>query len=138
MKLSVPSLNFKVTYTTKGLNTVQKAVVKALGLDGWPSLSFAANGGMFDQGSMIWAGERGAEIVANAAGGRTGVMNVEQMYEAVFEATYSAMMAARGQNDGGSVQAVNVYLDGKRIASGVEKAQKERGTSILGTEVYSY
>lgn len=138
VKLSVPSLNFKVSYTTKGLNTVQKAVVKALGLDGWPKLSFAANGGIFDQGSMIWAGERGAEIVANAAGGRTGVMNVEQMYEAVFEATYSAMMAARGQDDGGSVQAVNVYLDGKRIASGVEKAQKERGTSILGTEVYAY
>lgn len=138
VKLSVPSLNFKVTYTTKGLNTVQKAITKALGLDGWPKLSFAANGGIFDQGSMIWAGERGAEIVANAAGGRTGVMNVEQMYEAVFEATYSAMMAARGQNDGGSVQAVNVYLDGKRIASGVEKAQKERGTSILGTEVYSH
>jgi len=138
VKLSVPSLNFKVTYTTKGLNTVQKAITKALGLSGWPKLSFAANGGIFDQGSMIWAGERGAEIVANAAGGRTGVMNVEQMYEAVFEATYSAMMAARGQNDGSSVQAVNVYLDGKRIASGVEKAQKERGTSILGTEVYSH
>lgn len=138
VKLSIPSLNFKVTYSTKGLNKVQKAIVKTLGLDGWPKLSFAANGGMFDQGSMIWAGERGAEIVANAAGGRTGVMNVEQMYEAVFEATYSAMMAARGQNEGGSVQAVNVYLDGKRIASGVEKAQKERGTSILGTEVYSH
>lgn len=138
VKLSIPSLSFKVSYTTKGLNVVQKAITKALGLDGWPKLSFAANGGIFDQGSMIWAGERGAEIVANAAGGRTGVMNVEQMYEAVFEATYSAMMAARGQNDGGAVQAVNVYLDGKRIASGVEKAQKERGTSILGTEVYSY
>lgn len=102
------------------------------------SLKFAANGGVFDQGSLIWAGERGPEVMATAAGGKTGVMNVQQMQESVYEGVYTAMVAAlRGMNGGGS-QEVNVYLDGKKITSTVEKHQRERGTSIMGNEVYSY
>ena len=100
-------------------------------------LDFAANGGIFDQGSMIWAGERGAEIVANAAGGKTGVMNVQQMQEAVYEGVYAAVSAAmRGHSSGGG--SVNVYLDGKQITAAVEQRQHERGATIMGNEVYSY
>ncbi len=137
VKLSIPSLSFKVTYTTKGLNGIQKAIVNALGLNGWPKLSFAANGGIFDAGSLIWAGEAGAEVVANAGGGRTGVMNVEQMQNAVYEGVYAAVMAAMRANSGnGGSQAVNVYLDSRQITSSVEKRQHERGASILGKQVY--
>ena len=90
-------------------------------------------------GSLIWAGERGAEIVANAGGGKTGVMNVQQMSEAMYEAVYAAVIAAnRGGGAGGGTQAVNVYLDGKQIAATVDKRNKERGASIMGHEVYSY
>ena len=103
------------------------------------SVKFAADGGMFDAGSLIWAGERGAEIVANAGGGKTGVMNVQQMQDAVYEGVYAAMMSAmRGSGDGGSSRVIKVYLDGKEVASSVEKAQRERGASIMGNEVYSY
>lgn len=102
------------------------------------SLKFAADGGIFDQGSMIWAGERGAEIVANAAGGKTGVMNVQQMQEAVYEGVYAAMSAAmRGRSEGGS-QEVRVYLDGREITASVKKHQHESGASIMGNEVYSF
>lgn len=103
------------------------------------SLKFAADGGMFDAGSLIWAGERGAEIIANAAGGKTGVMNVQQMQEAVYEGVYAAMSAAmRGNGGGGGSQVIKVYLDGKEITSTVEKTQRERGAPIMGNEVYSY
>ena len=102
-------------------------------------LDFAANGGIFDQGSLIWAGERGPEVMATAAGGKTGVMNVQQMQEAVYEGVFAAMSAAmRGNSEGGGSQAVNVYLDGKQITAAVEKRQRERGTTIMGNEVYSY
>ena len=128
-----------MTYSNSGLNTAQKAIVKALGLSGWPSLKFAADGGIFDAGSLIWAGERGAEIVANAGGGKTGVMNVQQMQDAVFEGVYAAMIAAmRGNGEGSGSQVIKVYLDGKEVASSVEKAQRERGASLMGNEVYSY
>lgn len=102
-------------------------------------LDFAANGGIFDQGSLVWAGERGAEIVANASGGRTGVMNVQQMQDAVYEGVYAAVVAAMGATGGnGGSQPVNVYLDGKQITATVEKRQRERGASIMGNQVYSY
>lgn len=139
VKLSIPSLSFKVTYTNQGLNWAQKGIVSALGLQGWPKLSFAANGGIFDQGSMIWAGEHGAEIVANAGGGKTGVMNVQQMQDAVYEGVYAAIVAgmrAAGGSDGS--QAVNIYLDSRQITAAVEQRQRERGASIMGNQVYGY
>lgn len=101
------------------------------------SVKFAADGGVFDKGSLIWAGERGPEIMANAGGGRTGVMNVQQMQEAVYEGVFAAVSAAMRGNNGGS-QVVKVYLDGKDITSTVEKTQRERGTQLMGNEVYSY
>jgi len=137
VKLSIPSLSFKVTYDTKGLSKTKQAIVNVLGLQGWPKLSFAANGGMFEQGSMIWAGERGAEIVANASGGKTGVMNVQQMYQAVYDATYSAMVATRQSQPQQSGGSYNLYIDGKQVTTSVERTQKNRGTTIFGTEVYS-
>lgn len=103
-------------------------------------VSFAAKGGMFDMGSLVWAGERGAEIVANASGGRTGVMNVQQMQDAVYDGVYSAVVAAMRATAGGgsSEQAVNVYLDGKQLTQAVEQRQRERGVGIMGNQVYTY
>lgn len=102
------------------------------------SVKFAADGGIFDAGSLIWAGERGAEIVANAGGGKTGVMNVQQMQDAVYEGVYAAVVAAMRGNGGGSSQVVKVYLDGKEVTATVEKTQRERGAYIMGNEVYSF
>ena len=99
-------------------------------------LEFAADGGMFDAGSLIWAGERGAEVVANAGGGKTGVMNVQQMQEAVYEGVYAAMSAAMGRYSSDGAQAVNVYLDSRQITSTVEQRQRERGVSLMGKEVF--
>ena len=138
VKLSIPSLSFKVSYSTPSSKTM-KAIMNALDLPGWPKLSFAAGGGIFDQGSLIWAGERGPEIMAEASGGRTGVMNVQQMQDAVYEGVYAAVSAAmRGMNGGGSGQDVRVYLDGREISSSVRKHQHESGATIMGNEVYAY
>lgn len=102
------------------------------------TLKFAADGGIFDAGSLIWAGERGPEVVANASGGKTGVMNVQQMQEAVYDGVYAAVVAAmRGSGERGT-QSVNVYLDGRQITAAVEQRQRERGASLMGNEVYAY
>ena len=77
--------------------------------------------------------------MATAAGGKTGVMNVQQMQDAVYEGVFAAVSAAmRGNGGGEGTQAVNVYLDGKQITAAVEKRQRERGAAIMGNEVYSY
>lgn len=102
------------------------------------NVKFAADGGIFDAGSLIWAGERGAEIVANAGGGKTGVMNVQQMQDAVYEGVYAAVSAAMRGNSGGGAQELRVYIDGREVTTTVERHQRERGASIMGNEVYSY
>ena len=49
------------------------------------------------------------------------------------------MSAMRGNNgEGSGSQVIKVYLDDKEVASSVEKAQRERGASFMGNEVYSY
>ena len=66
-------------------------------------------------------------------------MNVQQMQEAVYEGVLAAIVTAmRGNGEGSGSQVIKVYLDGKEVASSVEKAQRERGASIMGNEVYSY
>ena len=140
-KNNVGGLSTKLNISVPKL-TVNWGEVSALGKTfKYPksfSVKFAADGGMFDAGSLIWAGERGAEIVANAGGGKTGVMNVQQMQDAVYEGVYAAMMSAMRGNNGGSSQVIKVYLDGKEITHTVEQHQRERGASIMGNEVYSY
>ena len=138
VKFSIPSLSFSVSYSTAGLGTIKKAIVNALGLPGWPKLSFAKDGGIFDMGSLIWAGEAGAEVVANAGGGKTGVMNIQQMQEAVYEGVYAAVVGAMRQSESGGSQPVNLYLDGRLVARSVEKYQRERGATFVGQQAFTY
>lgn len=143
-KNNVGGLSTKLNISVPKL-TVQWAEVSALGKTfKYPKgfkLSFAADGGVFDQGSLVWAGERGPEVLANAAGGKTGVMNIQQMHDAVYEGVYAAMtaaMRANGGNDGGNRTVQVLMPDGRVLASTVEKAQRERGASLMGNQVYSY
>lgn len=71
----------------------------------------------------------------SAAGG-----NSEDMRDAVYNGCYNAFLDiwqryGEAISDGRDVK---VYLDGKQLTASVEKTQKERGMSIMGTEVYSY
>ena len=141
-KNNVGGLSTKLNISVPKL-TVNWGEVSALGKTfKYPksfSVKFAAEGGIFDAGSLIWAGERGPEIVANASSGKTGVMNVQQMQDAVYEGVFAAMTAAmRGQSSGGSSQEIRVYLDGKEITASVKKHQYESGATLMGNEVYSY
>lgn len=129
LDIKVPKITIEWTSTT----VLGKKFKYPSGFD----ITFAADGGIFDAGSLIWAGERGAEVVANAGGGKTGVMNVEQMQEAVYEGVYAAMTAAMSKHSGGGTQGVNVYLDSRQITSTVEQRQREKGASIMGNEVFA-
>lgn len=71
----------------------------------------------------------------SAAGG-----NSEEMRDAVYNGCYNAFLDIwqRYGEEISDGRDVKVYLDGKQLTSSVEKTQKERGMSIMGTEVYSY
>lgn len=96
-----------------------------------------ANGGFPDEGQLFIARERGAEMVGTV-GNHAAVANNDQIVEAVSAGVYQAVSAAMKQMSSGGAQSLNVYLDGKQIASSVRRANKERGASIMGNEVYTY
>lgn len=50
-----------------------------------------ANGGMPDVGTLFIAGEAGAEIVSTSSSGQTGVSNVQQIAQATYQGTMSAL-----------------------------------------------
>lgn len=66
--------------------------------------------------------------------------NSEEMRDAVYNGCYNAFLDIwqRYGEEISDGRDVRVYLDSKQLTASVEKTQKERGVSIMGTEVYSY
>ena len=66
--------------------------------------------------------------------------NSEEMRDAVYNGCYNAFLDIwqRYGEEISDGRDVKVYLDGKQLTASVEKMQKARGMSIMGTEVYSY
>lgn len=62
------------------------------------------------------------------------------MRDAVYNGCYNAILDIwqRYGEEISDGRDVRVYLDSKQLTASVEKTQKERGVSIMGTEVYSY
>ena len=109
-----------------GLMSANGAVIGALGA---VNVRTYATGGDVDMGTLFYAGERGAEVVANTPGG-TGVMNMKQMQDAVsngnaqtVNAVYAmANMIVSAINS----KDVNSYLDGRLVTDVVARGLNNR------------
>lgn len=127
-------LDFRVSYTTSGLGTVKKAIVKALGLKGWPSFKFFKDGGFPMKGQMFVANEAGPEMIGTMDG-KTAVANNNQITAgiaaAVYPAVYGAMMQALSRMNGGGGE-FHLYIGGKEVTDVVVKEIQNR-TKITGT-----
>jgi hypothetical protein len=84
-----------------------------------PSITWMASGGFPDEGQLFIANEAGPEMVGTI-GGRTAVANNDQIVEAIYEAVSAAMSQSGGNNT-----PVNIYLDGKQIATSTTRYQKQ-------------
>lgn len=96
-----------------------------------------AQGGFPEQGQMFIAREAGAELVGNI-GGRTAVMNNDQIVESVSAGVYQAVLAALGGNneDDGNTNIV-INLDGEKIYENQQKIARGRGYN-LGMGAFSF
>lgn len=101
------TLGLTVTYSTN-VGVVKRAVYKALGLSGWPTISFAARGGVFRNATLTMLGEAGTEAVVPLEN-NTGWMDV--MAEKLGE-----RMGATG------TIVVPVYIGGDKLAEKVVEA----------------
>lgn len=97
-----------------------------------------ASGGVPDTGTLFYAGEAGAEVVANM-GHSTGVMNISQMQEAVASGNIEVVNAVYAMANA-VVNAVNgknfdVYMDSQKVGHSVTQyqiAQSRRlGTNVI-------
>lgn len=81
------------------------------------SITRLATGGMISAGQAFIARESGPELVASAGGGRTAVMNNDQIVDSVSNGVYRAMREAMSDSSGqgGSVINLTVTLDGEPI-----------------------
>ena len=95
-----------------------------------------AKGGFPSVGELFIANEAGPEMIGRI-GNKSAVANNEQIVSAISDGVYAAVLAAMKSGDSNG-QSVNVYLDGRQIASSVEKHQHERGASLMGNQVYAY
>lgn len=129
-----PKIKLGLSWDTD-ISGVKKAVADALGLDGWPKLSWStyAQGGFPVSGQAFIARENGPELVGTI-GNRTAVANNDQIVAAVSQGVYQAVMAAMSGNNSGG-QNVNVYLDGKQIYASVKKTEAQRGVNLMGGQL---
>lgn len=84
VKLSIPKLNFRVSFKSPS-GVIQKAVVSALNLQGWPSLQFFASGGFPEDG---WFRANHGEIMGKFDNGQSVVANNMQITEGISAAVY--------------------------------------------------
>ena len=102
-----------------------------------PQIPLLAQGGFPDQGQMFIAREAGAELVGNI-GGRTAVMNNDQIVESVSAGVYQAVLAAFGSNgDEGGETNIVINLDGEKIYENQQKIARGRGYN-MGMGAFSF
>lgn len=103
--------NGQVTYQKLGTHT---------------TISAYAQGGFPDAGQLFMAREAGPELVGSI-GNRSAVANNDQIVEAVSRGVYQAVREAMmdGGNGNGDERAVNIYLDGKEIATTTTRYQRQ-------------
>lgn len=121
---SYKSLGLKVTYDTN-VGSIKKAVYQALGLSGWPKLSFLAQGGWVaantPQLAVVGDNKREGEIIAPESKIR------EQVKQAITE------MGGTGGKQQLEITIYHKYEDGKTIIQKVNQAQIDAGEVLLLT-----
>ena len=101
----------------------KEKVYKALGLSGWPRLSWYtyAQGGFPTMGEMFIAREEGPELVGSI-GRKTAVANNDQIIDGIYNGVYRAMMAANNGKNGGNITVnATLELDGEVVGKKVIK-----------------
>ena len=126
-KLSMDSLNNAIKKANEKLSTGITALFKERGgiYNGtsWSNIPQYANGGAPSHGSLVWAGENGPEILANA-NRRTEILNKSQIASSI----YSAMVSAMSQYSGGTSQIdVHVHTDEGTVVDRINQKTKQTG-----------
>ncbi|MCD7829437.1 MAG: hypothetical protein LUG58_03280 [Clostridiales bacterium] len=127
------TLGLTITYNTN-VGAVKKAVYKALGLSGWPTIQFAAKGGIVDRATLFGntvAGEAGQEAIVP--------LERNTQWADIVATQIANKLAASG--GGNQTVTINTYvtLDGKVVgkASADYAINQARATGQLPWAAYT-
>lgn len=127
------SISLDVSFS-KWVSADKKKVYEALGLSGWPSLSWSAyaEGGFPTEGEMFIAREAGPELVGSI-GRKTAVANNDQIVSGIESGVYRAVVAANSTNKGSS-QTIRIIneIDGDVVG---EKVIQYHNGKVIQTGV---
>ncbi len=102
----------------------------------WKNIQQYANGGTPSRGTLFWAGEAGAEVVAHA-NRKTEVLNQSQIASAIYSATLSAMSQVMSQYGGQSSSIdVHVHTDEGTVVDRINQTTKQTGVCPINIPVY--
>ena len=142
----IKGINKVVSVPFNAINTALKKIrdIKILGIEPFkdlktisvPQIPLLAEGGMVNTGQLFVAREAGAELVGNI-GGRTAVMNNDQIVESVSAGVYQAVLAALGNNNDDGNTNIVINLDGEKIYENQQKIARGRGYN-LGMGAFSF
>lgn len=121
---SVKTLGLKVDYD-KNVGAIKKSIYKALGLEGWPKLSFLAQGG--------WVGPNNPQLAVVGDNKREGeiISPESKIYEQVKRGIKDSGVSGNKQE-----LAITLYVkyeDGRTIIQKVNQAQIDEGKILLLT-----
>ena len=102
----------------------------------WKDIQQYANGGAPAHGTLFWAGEAGAEVVAHA-NGKTEVLNQSQIASTIYSATLSAMTQVMSQYGNGTSEIdLHLHTDEGVVVDRIN--QKTRQTGVCPIELPTY
>ena len=121
-----PKLKLNISYDTN-VGKIKTSVYKALGLDGWPKLSFGAyaNGGLPPVGQLFVANEKGPELVGQI-GGKSFVANQNQMMDLLDRKIGSA----NGMNNATFIIQVGSKEVARTVLNDLQDMAKSNGKPI--------
>lgn len=121
-----------LSWTTTPASGWISKTLSALGLPtSLPKLNVAwyAKGG-FPEDGFFYANHN--ELVGQFSNGRTAVANNEQITDGIADAVYNAFMSAFSATGSNDDRPIEIYLDGKQIATSTTKYQRQyaRATGV--------
>ena len=112
--LQIPTSVGSSTLNTTAIQTRKNSIATAY-----------ASGGEPDVGTLFYAGERGAEVVASSNHG-TGVMNMDQMRDAVADGNMAVVNAIYALINTVNSKSFDVLLDGNKVGKSVTEYQSNQ------------
>ena len=118
MSLAAAIAAVGIAWKSLGVGGIAKGLAYAAAISGailgtvgiLTSVAKYKDGGLPDKGTMFIAGEAGAEIVYNNSNGQSGVANLAQIKQAMYQA-----LVEYGQTQKGDNRPLVVYLDGEKV-----------------------